>query len=241
MDDQALVRIVHRRAHTSEELQPADEIELLRLAELVDGDAIDVLHAQERHAFRSRPAVEQPSDVRVFECGQYAPLVAEPAQELFARDAADHFDRDLLIEGAIRTRGEVHAAHAAAADFAHDAVGPDHGSGDHRGLAQCLVEGGKRPTNGHGRRLVEALGSRHRRHERLDVAAQPLVTRAGRGQKRFPRLDGRLARVAGDAFDAVPFLASHDGGRSPQLPEQLYARSASRLAHGSVAPPANRG
>ena len=71
-------------------------------------------------------AVDQLRDVRVLQPRQQFAFAAELILHVRAVHAElDQLQRDALGELAVRAFGEPHAAHAAAAEFAHQAVGAD--------------------------------------------------------------------------------------------------------------------
>ena len=100
------------------------------IAVLVDGQALDVFHHQERHAVVGHAAVVEPGDVGVLERGQDLPLVAQTAQAFGTRPPLpDELERHLLLELSVGPFGEVDRAHAALTDLAKQAVGADAPSG----------------------------------------------------------------------------------------------------------------
>src|SRR5208283_401434 len=67
MNDEVLMSEANGVAHSAEQLQPLADGELMCVAVLVNGHAIDELHHQVGIAFFGAAAVEQSSDVRMFE------------------------------------------------------------------------------------------------------------------------------------------------------------------------------
>ena len=64
--------------------------------------------------------------MRVLEAGQDLTLVAEAADDAFARVAAiEDLDGDAFLKHVIAANGEIHRAHAAAPDFTDQAVRSD--------------------------------------------------------------------------------------------------------------------
>ena len=58
MNDKILIGVVDRDAHALKQLQPRGHIERARIAVLVDGVALDVIHHQVRQAVLGRAAIE---------------------------------------------------------------------------------------------------------------------------------------------------------------------------------------
>ncbi len=72
-------------------------------------------------------AVEQARDVRVLECREDLPLHAQAALNLRREQPAAHdLQRDALLILLIGALREVHVAHAAGAELAHDAIAAEH-------------------------------------------------------------------------------------------------------------------
>ena len=100
--------------------------ELLGVAVLVDGLALDELHHVVRQAVVGRAAIEQARDVGMIEAGQDLPLVPEsPQDEIGIHAPLDDLDGDLLPEMIVSANSPVHRPHAPAADLFDDAVGPN--------------------------------------------------------------------------------------------------------------------
>src|ERR1044071_4379411 len=93
----------------------------MRAAVLVDRNAVDELHRQERQPVRRAAAVDEPRDVRMLERGEDLPLLAEALHERLADSAAHELDRDALRELAVADR-EKDRSHSAAAELTHDAI-----------------------------------------------------------------------------------------------------------------------
>ncbi len=106
----------------------------------IDRRALDVLHREPGQAVLGDPAVHEAGDAGVIEQRKDLPLLEEPADEGVARRTGAHqLQCDALAELRVVALGEVHRAHAAAAQLAQDAVRPDP-LGRQRGLAE-LVRG----------------------------------------------------------------------------------------------------
>ena len=122
VDDQVAVRMRHRFQHLREQLHALAQVQLARVAPLVDGRAVDVFHDEVGIAFVAEAAVEQGGDVGMAQLRQQLAF----AQETLAcrrriRRGADEFQCGPLRVRAIAAFDRVHRAHAAAADHLDDA------------------------------------------------------------------------------------------------------------------------
>ena len=80
MDDEVLVRVLHRVADRAEQLEPLARRQLPASSQYsVDRLAVDVLHHEVGLPVVGRAAVEEPRDVRVLEPGQDLPLARKRA------------------------------------------------------------------------------------------------------------------------------------------------------------------
>ena len=86
--------------------------------------AVDVLHHEERTPVVGDATVEQARDVRMHQPGQYLALVPQLIAGGLAREVADQFDRDLLLELLVDPCGQEHQPHAATAEFAFEPIAP---------------------------------------------------------------------------------------------------------------------
>src|SRR5205085_1967968 len=77
MDDEVLMRVVHRAADHAKQLQALGGCKFARLAVLVYGLALDVFHDEVWQAVGGRAAVEQAGDVRMIEAGKDLAFVAK--------------------------------------------------------------------------------------------------------------------------------------------------------------------
>ncbi len=126
VDHEVLVGVLHRGADLPEEDEPVPDRELVAAAEVEQRDALDVLHDEVGLAFLGGAAVEQPRDPGVVERGRDLALVAKALQRLRAgHSGADELDGDLLLELVVGAAGEIHLAHAAAAQLFEKLVGAD--------------------------------------------------------------------------------------------------------------------
>ena len=126
MDDQVLVRVLHRCADFREHLESRRGVQAARLAVLVDRLPLDELHREVGQAVGRGAAVEQAADVGMVEAGEYLALVAEAADDRVGVHAAlEHFERDAFLEGVVAADGKVDGAHAAASQFPDEAIRTD--------------------------------------------------------------------------------------------------------------------
>ncbi len=126
MHDEVLMRVMHRGTDRLKKLEPGYDVQAVRVAERVDGDAVDIFHDDVRGPVRQGAAVHEMRDVRVIELREDLALDLDPRMDSAGERAAeDHLDGDLLIEFRIRPLGEVHLAHAADTQGAQHAIRPD--------------------------------------------------------------------------------------------------------------------
>ena len=126
VDDEVLVRRIDCAADVDEQAQARRDVEPVAIAVRRDRQTVDVLHHEIRELSFGRTAVEQLRDVRMTQRGEDLPLGEEAPVELLGVGAvAQELDRDLAAELAVDALGEVHHAHAAATELAHDAVRAD--------------------------------------------------------------------------------------------------------------------
>ena len=116
-------------ADLDEQLQPLPGGELVLVAVLRDGNAVDQFHHEVGPARLGRPGVEHLGDVRVVHQGQGLPLGLEAGDHLpgvHARldDLQGHLAADRLL-----LRGHVDHAHAPFADLLQELVAADLGAG----------------------------------------------------------------------------------------------------------------
>jgi hypothetical protein len=123
MNDEILVRVMHCGANRLKQPQPSRYIEAIRVAEGVDGDAIDVLHDNVSCSIRERPAIQQVRDVWMIQLRENLALDLKARVDRAAgRAAAHHFDGHLLFEFGIRTLGKENLSHAADTQGAQYAI-----------------------------------------------------------------------------------------------------------------------
>ena len=146
MDDEMLVRELHRVAHVEEERQSLLQPQPTLVAVGEERLARDVLHDEERAAVQRRAAVDQSCDVGMLEHRQDLPLGTESLQDLVrTQEGIDQLDRDLLREALVVAGGPIDHPHAAAADLLEDPVGAEavaRGYAPH--IRRRAEEGGRR-------------------------------------------------------------------------------------------------
>ncbi len=122
MHDQALVRVADRIEHRVEQFQAIVQVRRVVRGVVEQVEAVDVFEREPRLAFGGLAAVEQARDVRVVQAGQDLPFLAQAAQAVGGRKAAQQLDRHALVEAAVDALGEEHRAHAAGTEFADQPV-----------------------------------------------------------------------------------------------------------------------
>ena len=125
VDDEAAVRVLHRRAHPLEQPEPLGDGELALVAVAIDGHALHVLHDEVGQPLLGGAAVQEPGDVGVLQPGEDLPFAPEEAEDLLAVRAADHLQRDPLLELLVGPRGEPHRSHPPAPQLADQLVRTD--------------------------------------------------------------------------------------------------------------------
>ena len=126
MNDEVLMGVMHRRTHDLKQLQPGRDVQTVRVAVGVDGDAVDVFHDDVGGAVRQRAAIQQMRDVRVIELSQDLALDLEPGLHgVGDRAAEDHLDGHSLVEFGVRALGEENLPHAAHPQGAQHTIRPD--------------------------------------------------------------------------------------------------------------------
>ena len=117
MDDALLVRVLDRLADRHEQLQPLARRQVVVVAILGDGHAVDQLHDEVRPAGFRGPAVEDAGDVDVIHHRQGLPLRLEAGDDLLRVHAGlDDLESDLALDR-LRLLGHEDDAHAALADL----------------------------------------------------------------------------------------------------------------------------
>ncbi|HKP14267.1 MAG TPA: hypothetical protein VJZ91_19255 [Blastocatellia bacterium] len=181
VDDEVLVSVIDTPADFDEQFQPLPGRQITFGAVVINLDAFDVLHHEERLAVGRDAAVQEARDVRVVERGEDLPLAAETAGEVGVGETAPHeLERDLLLKLSVRALGEEDRAHPAAAQLAQNPVGPE------LPVLQLLVRQARDQVGGEdeGRGFDEMLRRRRVYEQRFDFAAQLGVAGAGAVEQR---------------------------------------------------------
>ena len=125
MDDALLVCVLDGVADLDEQLQPLGGVELLVVAVLGDGDALDQLHHEVRPASVGAAGIEHAGDVGMVHHRQRLPLGLEAGDHLLAVHARlDDLERDAAADRLLLL-GHVDHAHAPFADLLQELVGAD--------------------------------------------------------------------------------------------------------------------
>ncbi len=161
------------------------------------------------------------------EVGQDLPLAAQPPHDVGAvHAAADDLDRHPALELVVVALGLVDRGHAAAADFAQDAVGPEVG-GRHLHLAGSgvavvgpgleAVADRQGEAFGQGGRQLAAAGAEHG----FELGPQPGIGRGREGGVEKGVAAGRRQGLGfrEEALEALPALLFHSPPR-PAGPER---------------------
>ena len=148
MDDQVLMRMLHRRAHVGEETQPRADVQPVIVA--VGGDAapVHILHDQIGTSVGGESAIEQPRDLRVDQSRKNLPFGEEPlVQWVVGVGRVNQLDGDTLLELAVGSLGEVDDTHAAAAELADHSIRTD---STWKRIAEGLCNGRQLPSEAVG-------------------------------------------------------------------------------------------
>ena len=126
MDDEVLMREVHRLADLANEVEPIGDRQLRRVAMPVDRLPLDIFHDEVGQPVRRGSAVEQLCDVGVVDAGKDLALAPETANDLVVLGAgSEQLDRDLLPVLVVVADGQEDRAHATASELLQNAVGSD--------------------------------------------------------------------------------------------------------------------
>jgi hypothetical protein len=201
VDHEVSMGVLHRLADADEHREPLLDPQPARVAVVVQGHPVHVLHGEPGLALRRDPAVEQPGDVGVIQAGEDLPFGEEAAEDLVGVHAAlDQLEGDPLLELPVGALGEIDDPHPAAPQLADRAIRPDpllhplvlqleHGPGDERGGA-----------------LEEPLRRSPCQH-RLDFGPQIGVTGAHLIEERQPLFQRQVQGAVEDPRDDSPALA----------------------------------
>src|SRR5215468_504656 len=125
MHDQTAMREVHRLRHLLEELHPGTHGKTVRGGEDVDGSAVDELHRQIWAPLGRDPGVVESRNVPVLERGKRVALLLETLGDSSGPAIARQLEGNLALQRTVSAFGQPHSPHAAAAEFAHQAVRAD--------------------------------------------------------------------------------------------------------------------
>ncbi len=202
MDDALLVGVRYRLTHLEKEPEPVGDGEGVRVGELVDRLPVDVVHREVGEVVGSAAAVEQPGDVGMVQRGQDLALRPEARENMVRIHASlDQFDRDSLVEPAVRPLGQVDGAHSTPAQLADQAVRTDPPSDD-RLLAFRTRECDRR-------RLDEAPRPLVRDEQPLDLGAERRVLAALPIEQRRPCIRGKRQGGMEERLEPLPAVSAH--------------------------------
>ena len=125
MNDQLAVRILHCLTGGLEQAQARIDRQRPGIAPLIDALPFDVLHGEPRRAIIGDATVEQSRDVAMVESSEDPPLFTEaPDEGRIGPQPTNNLERHALLELRVVALGEIHRAHATAADLPFDAERP---------------------------------------------------------------------------------------------------------------------
>ncbi len=124
--DEVLMSVVHRGTNRLKELEPCNDVEMLRVAIGVNRNTVDVLHDDVCGTVRKRATIQEMRDVGMIELGEDLAFDLEPRLDAPRKRAAEnHLDGHLLLELGIGALGQENLAHPAHAQRAQYAIGSD--------------------------------------------------------------------------------------------------------------------
>ena len=207
-----MVGVAHRVADLVHELQPGLDRELVLLAVAIEVHALDQLHGEVGPPARCQAALDQPRDAGMLQLGENAPLLDEAADQSRA-SALDQLDGGPLLEVAVRPLGQEHGAHAALAQLAHDAPGPD-AIGNLRGGNEV---GGLEQLPGHpcAGGVQEAFRPPVRLQQTQDLPVHLGIVAGGAVEIVHLLVGGQIEQGVEDSFDALGALG---GGGHREVP-----------------------
>jgi hypothetical protein len=127
MHCQLAVCIRHRTGHLREQAQPRLDVEMVVAAILIDTLALDVLDGEIRLPVCRDARIVQVRDVRMGQCRKNLAFPRHALREPRAPPpAVRQLQRHRPIDQAIGALGQPDHPHAAAAQLAHEPIGPDH-------------------------------------------------------------------------------------------------------------------
>ncbi len=235
MDDEVGVGEGDGGAELAEQEEALPEEEVVLVAELVEGDAVDELHGEIGLAVGGDAAIEEAGDGRVFEAGKDLAFAEEAEAGGFGVEGAEEeFDGGFLLEAAFVAGGEEDFAHAAGADAGFEAPGADACASGDRGLGLRLGLGPVGGERGEGGGLVEALGGVVGLEELGEEGAELGVSGAGLIEERAALVLGELESLVEEGFGLLPEGVVHDAGdgesRASWSQERAKVQSRSTVA-----------
>lgn len=238
VQDQALVRVLHRAKHGEHQANPRRQLQPVFAAVVDDRLPLDVLHGQVGAPVGQFASVYQPRDGWVLQRGEDRAFAAEAFGCLRGLVRPRHLERDLLGAPVDAALGEVHLAHAAGAKRAQHAERPRLGAGVEiaavRECAQGLVDGGVSSA------VVTARGHRTLMpgDQSADCMRERGVAAAAGGQFALPRIRREIDQLVEQLRGELPLVgfAAHQ----PDVPNwsciQARAKAHSRFAVASEMP-----
>ena len=218
MHDEILVRVLNRVADRGKQCEALLDVERLPIAVGRNRLARHVLHREVGPAVGGDAAIEEARDVGMLQPRQNLPLAEKAPVNLTAEGPASHeLQRNLLLELAVGTIGQEHAAHAAMADLPDQAVRSDAIARLVAFVSLDVRSGGvDQPRCVHHRGCFEELGRAGvGGDETLDLCAENRIAGAGALERFSARARLELQHFVQDCLDAGPFLgregARHDG------------------------------
>ena len=126
VNHEILMRVLNGPANGLEQPEPSGDREPVGVTELIDGHPLDVLHHEVRSSVLRCPAVVELRDVGMMEARQNLSLEPEAPEDFVGVEpAADELQSYGLSEIVRLLHGEIHVAHSAPPERAHQPVGPD--------------------------------------------------------------------------------------------------------------------
>ena len=122
VDYALLMGVLHGFAHRQKQPQPLLGVETMPVAIVCDGDAVHILHHEERAALFGGAGVVHAGDVGMVHQGHRLPLIGEAREHLAGVHAQlDDFQGHHAMDGS-RLFGQIHGSHATFAQHPQDLV-----------------------------------------------------------------------------------------------------------------------
>ena len=212
MDDQVLVRVLHRFTHRAEQRQPLGNREAMLVAIDVDGQAVHVLHDEIRPLWCAlfhlgNAAVEESGDSGVLKVCENLPLASKALKGLGAvRLRADQLHGNALLEVAVVALGAVNGPHATTADVFQQAVRADPPA-DHAfgGLGRLQFVQHRLDQVGQGR-FEKTIGGRRSPKQFLDFLTKRLIHVASPLEIGHAGRSRQVQRAVEHGVDAIPVV-----------------------------------